>query len=402
MAVNSLVDVIHNHFGEKLSDKLADRLKGRPTPRVEHLHAAYAEFHLSGVQDKPEAHVRPYVYMPAADNGMLIGPKPPGTLKPSEFRHLLLYCHSVGFEDRLGHALWREITGSNAPYLVSVGDVLGYYSSYAKLLAENVMVPLVFDLEERFTRRGGPALADSSVFLSKADEVVERMHRKHSRFPWDTASNAISDVEDALLAAHRYGTLSDMWFPSDTHIRFFREYLRLTGAKTVATGRDMRTFTRLHRWKLPSIHQLADRDIIAIRANEEAFASWRSSLSSAIATYEEVEQDGIGDPGRAFRHRLAADLAALNKSAKEKSAIFARVSKSFTFGAIGAAAAGGVFGWDRLAPAVTTGIGSAVADIGSDLAASRKSRRANRALKNHFVVAIDPGGKSSAPGHGGL
>jgi hypothetical protein len=136
VAMRSVLDVIRTHFGEEPSEELASSLQGKVTPRLEDLYSSYMSLAKRQNQNKPSNTLRLFVFMPQRNNGMIIGRKVAGAFAMSEFRHLLLYCHSVAFEDRLCHAIWQELTGqgnagsSADPLLVSVSSVVSYYSSY--------------------------------------------------------------------------------------------------------------------------------------------------------------------------------------------------------------------------------------------------------------------------------
>lgn len=385
VTLKTIADLVRAHFGEDISEGLSKRLAGKPTPRLEMLHVAYAELFMNRSDAKQEGELRPYVYMPSAENGMLIGPTPPGTISLNSFRHHLLYCHSISFEDRLGHAIWREATGSTAPFLVSVSGVIGYYASYfGELIGSRVVVPLTFDLQQRFESK--------NRFRAKWD-VAQRA--ADSVWGIKNSDHAADDLEDALIGAHRYGDRSDIWLSDKLHIDVLRKYVQQTKLSVRGNREQLEDIIDVANLKLPAINDLHHRDLISIRRNEEIFEEWRAVLKKAIDARRRAATTGFESPAEAFHEELSVQQKHLRAKARKNRKLFSFASRTFGIGAIGTTASAALFGWSGVEPGLMSGGVSAVADAAAQIVSERKERRARKARDVHFIVAL----KRESRGH---
>jgi hypothetical protein len=384
-------DLLKEHFGERPSARLARSLAGKETPRLEDLLSKYSDLARTKRQVKPPNTLRPCVYMPSADNGMIIGPKPPGLLSASHFRHLLLYCQSVAFEDRLGHALWREYTGSKGPFLVSVSSVIGYYSMhFGDLLSSGIAVPLVFDPVARFSpspesrQRNRP---DSDLIW----KLSERTFRDLIDFdPFENRTgNIASDLVDALTATSDYGACSDLWLPEREHLRLLTKYIKKTQQITTA-GPELRKMIDVAQLRVPNIEAISDTAIVGIRQSEPIFARWRAALSSAIEYRAEVSAQGVGDPEAAFMSRLRESEAELLESSHrvQMKTIFSGGVRNFSIGATAAGVTAAIFGEAGLGASLTTGAVTAGLSALSDTVGLAEDRAGRKALRQHFYVVL--------------
>jgi hypothetical protein len=392
--VSTVYDVIREHFGEDPSRKLAESLRGKKVPRIEELYGSYVNFTQNVAQDKPANTLRPHIYLPEANNGMIIGPRPPGLLSMRRYRHLLLYCHSLAFEDRFAHAIWRELTGSNAPLLVNISGVIGHYSSYyGDLIDDEVVVPLAFDPGERYTTR--PSEEHEAPGESRFDRLCDIAERWHPLTREGFASfvfpsmDIASDLDRALTLTARYGKRSDLWVPEESHIKALRKFLRKEPRMRMPVA-NLRKIITIGRLEVPGINELTHEDIRSMRRDEEVFEDFRRALSAAIDGGVVAASTVSGNPINAFRERLMSSydqLKAASASAKYKK-IFTQGARDFTVGAVGAGAAAAIFGVSGLAASLTSGAVTAALGATPGVVRSFRSRKAAAVLTQSFVIML--------------
>lgn len=390
MAIDSVYALVCDHFGERPNESLSKSLRGRPTPRLPRLFDEYQALVERAPQRKPIGQLRPYIFMPSENNGMIIGPKPPGLLSANAFRHLFLYCHAVAFEDRLGHAIWREFRQSPAPLLVSVSSVIGYYSEYfGDLLKDEVAVPLHFNLETRWS--GGNATAVKYKDL----ELEAALGSYAARLGLCAVADAVSTVNEALGAANEHSHQADLWLPRHVHLQLAKKHLASSQLRIETPGTDIKRMIQIGKVRVPNIRDLSNRDVIAIRKSDETFGAWRNGLSTALTEAVESRRSGLGaDITSVLRTRMAElqlnlGVKAPNKDLKKVAAKGFRAFSIGTLGSVVAAAAASNYG---VGATLAGGAAASAADAVIDASQGRTSRLAKRALANHFTVLLRDAG----------
>jgi hypothetical protein len=402
MNLQTVVDVVRMHFGEDPSVKLADSLTGKPIPRLAELREIYLRFVGEARQDKPPNTIRPCLYLPMEDIPVrsLDGPMPENSGLPyGDFKKLLLYCHSISFEDRLGHAIWQE--HNDRPALqqetmrinfmpVNVPAIIAAYAHYSvELIEKNIIMPIAFDPRNRLEYRPrDPSEPKWEILDSTARQVYEELYPS-DEWGEEHADDTATDLQYCLAYSRLYGVQSDIWLPSRSHIEVLRKYL-INRRQVRATEDTLLRMLEVSSMELPALQDLSESDIVAIRRNEEIFASWRDALSTALDRSSEVARTGIGDYRQVLLDSLQASQDTLKGTSRSGNMkhIFTKGAYSFSIGAMGTGVAALAFGPSGVRGSLVAGAVAALGASAPSVASRIIKRREQRALSNHFAIAL--------------
>lgn len=306
----------------------------------------------------------------------------------SNIKRLLLYSHSVVINDPLDYILdffYLNQESTLPPYILgrvdAANSLLKEFSDMAELIREKILITTPFTVMNDGKIPYLDEASEQSIVEALADKVSTK---ELSRYEYLVRS---------LIARHNsFEGNADYFFPESKYVYILVEILRALGREFVSEQTKFQlNASLLARLNTIDVDSLGVRDIVSIRTNDEIFEGWRGFLGQALK--ETASNEKItGCLDAEFNDFVRRELESKNNEVVRRvvGSKWGRELGGSIFdigiGAISGAIPGSFIGNDGGLSGAVSGASRDVLKALYKLYSSMRDRKANGALRSHFVT----------------